>query len=406
MSMNLKALKEQRGKLVTEERSVVDAAGDAKAFTAEQRAQVERIEQEISDIDLKIRIAQRIEDDEAREADANRQAQETANGQKAETDKDELRSQAFRNWAIGGFGALTPEHRSAMQELRAQSVGTNSAGGYLVPRGFSGELEKTMKAYGGMLQVSRIIPTATGNLLDWPTNNDTANKGRLLSENSDAESGSTDLVYGTMQLAAYTFTSDLIRVSNQILQDSAFDLNTEVLSALAERLGRAQNYYYTVGSGSSQPQGVTVGVTGYTSAALGALTFDNLIDLMHSVDPAYRGNASWMFNDATLAVIRKLKDGDNNYIWTMGDTRTSAPDAILGKPYTINQDMASVGTSTKSVLFGDFQKFAIRQVQSVTLRRLEERYADYNQVAFVGFMRTDSKILNTAAIKGIQHAAS
>ena len=163
----------------------------------------------------------------------------------------------------------------------------------------------------------------------------------------------------------------------------------------AERFGRGMIVDFTTGSGVDRPEGFITGATaGITAASATALTFDELISLEHSVDPAYRNGAAFTFNDATFAAIKKLKDGDGNYLWLAPNGQSGAAGSILGYKYAVNQDMASIATGNKSVAFGDFSKFTIRDAGTPSILRLAERFAEYNQTAFLMFSRHDSVLLD------------
>lgn len=232
-------------------------------------------------------------------------------------------------------------------------------------------------------------------------------RGRILTSGTDATTNSTDLGFGQKTLTAYTYTSDVIKVDNALIQDSAFDLGALITEAMGIRFGRIQNEHYTTGTGTNQPQGVTVGAgTFNTGVAATAITADNLLDLLHSVNSAYRKGAKYTMNDLTLAAIRKLKDGQGRYIWQMGDISKGAPDSIWGYQYVTNDDLADIAASAKSVGFGNFSRYIIRNVAQPLIIRLTERYAEFNQTAYVGFMRTDGKLLNAGAVKFLVHAAS
>ena len=182
------------------------------------------------------------------------------------------------------------------------------------------------------------------------------------------------------------------------MQDIAFDLNSLVPSMLGERIGRKVNNALTVGTGSSQPNGVitaaTTGVTGATGQTTSVI-YDNLVDLVYSVDRAYRQRgAKWMMNDSTVKAIRKLKDGNGLPIWQAGNATAGEPDSLLGYTIIINNDVAAMGTSAKSIAFGDFSKYIIRRVKDVTLVRLVERYADAHQVGFLAFARFDGDLVD------------
>lgn len=308
---------------------------------------------------------------------------------------------------VGGlFVPLNATAPRTVAEIRnAQSIGTDTAGGHTTFPGFIASLEQALLQFGGMRQVSRILRTATGSAIDHPTVNDTGNTGALLSENvQDAEQ---DATFGNLTLDAYKYTSKIVRVSVELMQDSAFNMGTVLGSLLGERLGRIQNTHATTGTGSSQPNGVVTAATlGKTAASASAITMDELLDLQASVDPAYRPMATWMFNDATRNYIRKLKSTDSVYHWQPGAV-AGDPDRLFNSPVQINQDMASITNSAKTVLYGDFMKYLMREVLGITLVRMNERYADYHQVGFVAIMRFDSDLLDagTNPIKYLQQLA-
>jgi HK97 family phage major capsid protein len=285
--------------------------------------------------------------------------------------------------------------------MNAQSTASDVGGGYLVPEGFEAMLEKAELAYSGMMEVATIMNTATGADIHWPTANDTSNKGRILGENTQVTTTGVD--FGTVKIGAYTFSSDLVLVSNELLQDSAINLDVLLSDLLGERIGRKANEVFTTGSGASVPYGaVTQSYLGVTAAASTSLTVDEVFfDLTHSVGRAYRGRGRFMFNDSTLKALRKMKDGDGMPIWQT-DLRMGAADTIGGFAYTVNDDMADIASGAKSVLFGDFSKYRIRRVAGSRVLRLNERYADYGQVAFLAFTRMDG-ILTDAGTHPVKH---
>ncbi len=437
MSERLKELRDKQQEVLTEARSLMDQAGEAEdeARASELEASADKAMAKFDELEKKAkREEQAIErenkmleaEEQLRDIDRSRRPvdDDSATQDRAasaeKVDPKEAHRAAFRNFLAYGMDGLGPDERKLMTskagelrqllgegEARAQGVGSSASGGALVPEGFMAELIVSLKDYGPMMDpgVVRQIVTATGNAMPWPTMDDTNNVGRLLAENTQVTA--TDITFGTKQLDAYKYSSDLILVSAELLQDSALDTEAIVRNAMAERIGRILNQHMTTGTGSSQPNGVVTAATaGVTAAANNAITGDELIDLEHSVDPAYRraANVKWMFNDTTLKVIRKLKDGDGNYLWQMGDVRVGAPATLLGHPYEINQDMASIGDASpdgdnRVILFGDFSKYVARMVRMFAVRRLTERYADYDQVGFVGFTRADGELVDTAAIK-------
>lgn len=401
---DIKALREQRVKLVADARALGDIVGDA-----EKTAKFNEMMDAADALAAKIANEERLYDAERSLEDVReRRAGREDTRAEAETRSDVTYDTAFRSYVIGGREALSGEELRALgrgfqaNETRAQSVGTTTAGGYLVPQGFQAELEKTMKAYGGVESVARVVTTSTGADIPWPTMNDTGNVGALLSENTQVSAG--DLTFGSVTLKCYTYSSNLVLVSLQLLQDDAIGIEGVIGSALGERLGRIANTHFTTGTGSSQPQGVVTGAsTGVTAAGATAIAYDDFVNLYHSLDPAYRANAHYMFNDSTLAAAKKLKDSQGRPLWVPG-LAVREPDTILDAPYTINQDMASIATGNVTALFGDFSKYIIRRAKDVTMIRMNERYADYLQVGFVAFNRQSGHVINSAAIKKLTQA--
>lgn len=281
-------------------------------------------------------------------------------------------------------------------ELAATQTTTTTGGGYTIPRGFQAELEKALKSYGGMWEASRIIRTSKGNTLDWPTVNDTSNKAYLLSESTSAATSAQSVVFGQQQFEAYKYTSGLIQVPTELVEDSEFDIMSEIRSLLVERIFRGTNEAFTIADGSSKPHGV-VHAAAYGGTTTATIQADDIVDLMHEVDPAYRNmpNARFMFHDSTLKAIKKLShsSSDDRPLW-LPSIRDNEPPTLYGKPYTINQDMPVLGDGAKWILFGDFSKYIIRVVRDMRIVRLNERYGELDQVAIVVFFRVDGDILN------------
>lgn len=327
--------------------------------------------------------------------------------------RDKTYRKAFNGYMRGGLDRLKPEQRELMlsrhEELRAEGVATGSAGGFLVPQGFRAVLSETLKAYGGLINHANVITTSTGNALPWPTNDDTGNIGSILTENTQISQ--LDVAFSTRTLNAYVYTSNLVLVSLQLLQDSAFDINTWLPKKLGQRIGRATAAHLTAGTGTAQPLGVTtncvVGKTGLTGQTL-TLIYDDLIDLEHSVDPAYRSspNCRYVMNDGVLKVIRKLKDAQNRPLW-VPIPAPGFPATINGFPYTIDNNMPVPAANAKSIVFGDFQLgYIVRQVVDVQMVRMQERYMDYLQVGFFGFSRLDARPDDPGALRAYQHSAT
>lgn len=319
---------------------------------------------------------------------------------------------AIRN----GVANLSPaEQRVMMQhrgESRAQAVGTDSAGGYLVPDAALQQLIKTMAIWGPMYDATWTseIVTSGGNRLPWPTTNDTANSGRIKAENAAVDDdGTDDVVFGEVQLDAYWYNTGMVKVPWELLTDAAMPVEAIITELFGERLARTANTLLTTGTGTAQPRGIiTAAGAGVTAAATTAITGDELINLVHSVDAAYRASpkCGWMFNDLTFAAIRKLKDGQGNYLWSMGDIQAGAPATLLGYPFRVNQAMANLEASAEPITFGDHGKYMVRKVQGIQTMTLRERYAENFQIGMVAHIRFDGELLDTAAVKTLTMAAA
>jgi HK97 family phage major capsid protein len=325
-------------------------------------------------------------------------------------------ARVFDGWVRGGMEDLDREERQLLsnnvpqlspeeqREMRASATSPGSAGGYLIPPGYRQIIIERMKAFGGLMAYATVINTSTGNPLQWPTNDDTGNVGSILTENSTASN--VDFTFGTATLGAYMYNSGIVKASLQVLQDSVFDLNTWLPDHLGTRIGRKVAADLVNGTGSSQPLGIVTNcpVT-VTGADQTSITYDNLIDLEHSLDPAYRQNCRFMMNDAVLAVIRKIKDSQGHPLWVPVPVPGMAP-TINGQQYFVDQAMALVGASNKSILFGDFSRaFVIRHVLDMQMVRFNERYMDALQVAFLAFTRLDSTLQDSNAVAAFQHHA-
>jgi predicted phage gp36 major capsid-like protein len=441
MKERLTRLLEERGRLwESEQKPLVEVEG--RALNADEQQKWDDITSRMSKLDKDIEEAQRAYDAEKAAGEARDRydalgvdgGRQTREGQRPERElrlheREEYRD-AFERYCRHGMSSLEGEQRNlimqgaqSLSEDRAQSTGTGSAGGFLIPQGFYNQLTVAMKAYGGMVPYrlgidgdggptdgdeqagTSLIETETGNDLPFPTMNDTANTGARLAENATITQ--QDIAFGAVTLKAWTYTSKLILVPWALLQDSYFSLDSFIADAAGQRLGRILNTELTTGTGSgaSMPNGVvTASGTGKTlGGATATPTYDDLIDLQHSVNRAYRRNGKFMFNDLSLAVLRKLKDSQNRPLWEP-NFEADAPALFAGKRYVVNDDMATVGTTgVKSVLFGDFSFYKVRIARGMSLIRLEERYADALQTGFFVWMRADGNLIDGggSAIKAI-----
>lgn len=423
--MTLREMQERREKLVADAR---EALNEIRSNTDESRATEleQRHDNIMSEFDtLEANIAR-----EERVARAEREAEERRAGQRpigpdgesrGQDGADTANLQAEYRQAFDAFlrtgcdiGAVSGEQRDMLRrgyvEQRTQTAGTAAAGGYTVPRELAAEIISTMKDWGPMYDgdVVREIVTGSGNEIDFATNDDTGNSAAELAEGADlTDDGSGDLVFGQARLDAYVDATPFVKISFELMQDSAFNIEGFIAEALGERLGRRANSKLTVGTGVSQARGVVVAsAQGKVAAATAAIAGDELLDLFHSVRAPYRRSPKcrWMFADTTLLAIRKLKDGQGNYLWQLGNVQTDTPDTLLSKPYSINDDVPAIGAAAKPVLFGDFSRYFVRKVGAPLIGTVRERF--WPKIGMAGLIRYDGELMDSIAIKHLVMAAA
>jgi HK97 family phage major capsid protein len=449
-NMTPKELREKRAALAKQIRELAEKANkENRDFTAEEKPSWEKVNKDYDDYSRQIEIAERAEKvnaDQGTRADdggelpgrENRSGKQGADngddrrdpehrvggGGRADQPTEEDRCLAIQGWMRHQAGedledkhreaakrcGINPRRRSldlrlnntqeerairrAVREGRALSAVAGPTGAITIADTFVNRLEVAMLAYGGVRQVAEVLRTDTGAEMTWPGVDDTSNEGERIGENTDV--AEQDVAFHGYTWKAYKYSSKLIRVPVELLEDSAFNLVQTLGDIVGERLSRKQNRDFTVGTAANQPNGIVTAATlGKTTAGANAITADEVLDLIHSVDPAYRIGAGFMFHDAVLLALRKLKDSQGRYLWSSGITG-GAPDRLSEYPITINQHMASsVATTNKTMLFGQLNKYKVRDVRVIRFRRLVERYAEKDQEGFIAFSRSDGNLLAT-----------
>lgn len=412
--MSLTDLHDKRGRLVTEARSALEEiksnADESRA--AELEARHDKIMAEFDKLDATIKREEKVAEAERRAEDVRaKQRPIPSDGEARGQDKADTPEyrMVFAKVVCGMQDELTSEERSVLRqgatkfEARAQTAGTTTAGGFTVPTELAGFIDRAMKLWGPMYDeaICTTITTASGNPLKIPTTDDTSVTAVAHTEATAlTDDASKDVTFGQKSLDAFAFDTAFVRWSWELNSDSLFAMEQLLGDLLGERLARIANAQLTTGTGSSAPNGiVTASSAGKTAASATAITADEIIDLLHSVDPAYRQSpkARFMFNDSTLATIRKLKDGQGNYLWQMGDVTAGQPGTLLGYRFSINPSMDSIATAKKVVLFGDFGKYYVRKVGGPVVGVMRERF--WPDLGIAGLIRFDGEIGQSAAVK-------
>jgi HK97 family phage major capsid protein len=296
-----------------------------------------------------------------------------------------------------------------MEELRGtdtQITTNDGLGGFLVPENWSDFVSATELFKSDIEKVATVIRTSNGQPFNLPANDDTSVVAAILGEGT-AESVS-DMTFTNVKFEPYTYSSKIVKVSNQLMSDNAFDLASFVGGQLANRLNRGINAHLTTGDNSSKPQGIVTGSTlGKTAASATAVTIAEILDLMYAVDASYRNapGAAFMMNSATLAAVRKLGFGSSNdFPVFVPAMEVGAPDLLFGKPVYVNEDMDGIATGNKSIIFGDMRQYYVHEAGGVQLLRLSERFADSLSQGFIAYRRVDGNVVQGSAIKHLIQA--
>jgi HK97 family phage major capsid protein len=429
--MNSKTLREERGEIVKQLQDlVVNAKKENRSLSNEEMEKFDRLDSAQEDLKNKIDGLERIEKFDNLTLEESRNAIRTVRPEsRSNAVSKEL---AYRGWFTHGTKGCKKEYRDAAAqydidlsspvlniplarrqyrsdaELRAQTIGTSTAGGDLVAvdNQLMYQVERALKYYGGMMDVSRVLRTETGANLPVPTTNDTANAGVIIGEGSSITE--VDETFGQVVLNAYKLTSGLVQASWELMTDSAVSIAEFVGESLGIRIARGINSYATNGTGSggspAQPRGFLLDAhSGLTSETTGGtvITYNDLVGLEASLDPAYRKNATAMFNSGTLATLKQIVDGNGRPLWQAGLTGFAEgnQDRFMGYPYILNQDMPAVAAGNTPIALGDFSKYYLRIVAGgndggIELVRLNERYADQGLVAFIAWVRLDGRLID------------
>lgn len=379
-------------------KAIIDAAvgddGQERPLTDDE---AERYEQ------LEVQLATARRTDQIRKRHAAYGTVTTAVAPSAGPKQDDTLERAFIEWVKTG------QENADVVQLRAQGEGTGSAGGYLVPTTLLNRLTDRMVAFGGLEAVADVLSTTSGETLAWPTLDDTANEGEIVAEGAAPASGA-DLVFDKRELGAYRFSStgtggNPIRVSIELLQDTQFDVEGRIMAKLGERIARHAAPKFVKGTGAGEPQGITVGATLANSRAVEvgngtSITYATLIDVEHAVDPAYRqmGNCRWAFNDAALALIKKLVDSNGDPLWLpVTNDRLAANlfnGVLLGYPVVIDQGFDAFSAASNTVMWGVFgdirEGLVVRNVSGLTVIRDPFARKSQGEVEFVAHARKDS----------------
>ena len=395
-------LRTKRAKVWEQAKDFLDShRGERGILSAEDTETYEKMEQEIVDLGREIERQEKL-DAIGREMETPLMAPLTTKPEGRKKDeKTGTASDAYRE----AFWAQVRSRNGISYEIRnALSEGVDSEGGYLVPDEFERTLVQALEEDNVIRAHAHVFTTSNG-IHKIPV---VATKGVANWIDEGAPYGESDDVFAQEQIDAHK-VGTLIKVSEELLDDSAFDLQQYISKEFTRRIGAKEEEAFLIGDGSKKPTGIlheTAGAqVGVTAAAAAAIAADELIDLYYSLKSPYRRNAIWVLNDSSIRAIRKLKDLNNQYLWQPG-LREGEPDLLLGKPLYTSAYMPTIAAGARTILFGDLSYYWIGDRKGITFKRLNERYADYGQVGFLASRRVDAKLILPEAVKVLQQKAS
>lgn len=295
-------------------------------------------------------------------------------------------------------GRRTADIQNALQ------IGEDSEGGYLVPDEFERTLVEALEEENIFRQLANVITTSSGDR-KIPV---VASKGTASWVDEEGQIPESDDSFGQVSIGAFKLAT-MIKVSEELLNDSVFNLESYIAREFARRIGNKEEEAFFVGDGAGKPLGILAaaggGQVGVTTAGATAITLDEILDLFYSLKSPYRRNAVFVMNDATVKAIRKLKDSTGQYLW-QPSIKEATPDTILNRPLYTSAYMPAIEAGAKTLVFGDFGYYWVADRQGRVFKRLNELYAATGQVGFMATQRVDGKLVLPEAIKVLQQKAS
>ncbi len=378
-------------KAQTNEKGVLSEEDDAKYAAMEH------------DFDNLTKEIKRLEKRNAIEAELNMPMNRPIVGKPMVEDENEKKGRASKNykksfWNVMRQKTVRPDVIDALQ------IGTDSEGGYLVPEEYENTLVEALEEENIFRKLANVINTSSGDR-KIPV---VASKGSASWVDEEGTISDSDDAFSQVSIGAYKLGT-LIKVSNELLNDSAFNLESYISKEFARRIGSKEEEAFFTGNGTGKPIGIfnaTGGAEiGVTTASSTSITADEVIDLFYSLKAPYRKKAVWILNDATVKAIRKLKDKNDNYLWQPALT-AGTPDTILGRPVYTSSYVPTIAAGAKTIAFGDFSYYWIADRQGRIFKKLNELYAATDQTGFVATQRVDGKLVLPEAIKVLQQKAS
>ena len=390
-------LRQKRSELWEKAKLFLDnAKRNGDVLSADDRATYEKMEQEIVDLGKEIGIIERRETLDLEMSKPTNAPISTNPNIKTE-EKNGRSSDEYKK----SFWLAMRNKKNPYEAVNALQIGTDSEGGYLVPDEYENTLIEKLHDENIIRQYATVIKSSNGDK-KIPV---VSGYGEATWTDEEAAYTESDDSFGVITLGAHKLTS-IIKVSEELLNDSAFDLEQYISKEFVRRMAAAEENAFINGTGTGRPTGILqTAETGKTTAAAAAITADEIIDLYHSLRSPYRKNAVFIANDSTVKAIRQLKDSNGMYLWQPG-LKEGQPDTLIGNRIISSAYMPEIGAGKKPILFGDISYYWIADRQGRTFQRLNELYAETGQVGFRTFQRVDGKLTLAETVKTLACKAS
>ena len=390
-------LRQKRSELWEKAKLFLDnAKRNGDVLSADDRTTYEKMEQEIVDLGKEIGIIERRETLDLEMSKPTSTPISTNPNTKTE-EKTGRSSDEYKK----SFWLAMRNKKNPYEAVNALQIGTDSEGGYLVPDEYESTLIEKLHDENIIRQYATVIKSSNGDK-KIPV---VAGYGEATWTDEEAAYTESDDSFGVITLGAHKLTS-IIKVSEELLNDSAFDLEQYISKEFVRRMAAAEENAFINGTGTGRPTGILqTAETGKTTAAAAAITADEVIDLYHSLRSPYRKNAVFIANDSTVKAIRQLKDSNGMYLWQPG-LKEGQPDTLIGNRIISSAYMPEIGAGKKPILFGDISYYWIADRQGRTFQRLNELYAATGQVGFRTFQRVDGKLTLAETVKTLTCKAS
>ena len=399
--MTILELREKRAKAWEAAKAFLDSHRNQNGvLSAEDDATYTCMEQDITDLGKEIA---RLERQEALDAELSKPVGRPLTG-KPMTGKNDAKTGKATDEYRSNFWNMMRSKAPMPQVINALQVGTDSEGGFLVPDEYERTLVEALEEENIFRQLAHVIQTSSGDR-KIPV---VATKGTASWIDEEGAYPESDDSFGQVSIGAYKLGT-MIKVSEELLNDSVFDLENYISREFARRIGAKEEEAFFSGDGTGKPLGILAATggaqVGVTAGSVTAIATDELIDLFYSLKTPYRRNAVWLLNDATIKLVRKLKDGNGQYLW-QPSLVSGTPDTLLGKPVYTSAYMPTAAADAKTVAFGDFSYYWIADRQGRSFKKLNELYAANGQVGFMASQRVDGRLILQEAVKVIQQKSA